>query len=570
MKNQSKTEINLFHLFIPGIFILAFVIRLYGLSNINFSNSEAEVLLSITGIKPSSSNSLLYDLILKVMLSFGIKGILGFRLINAFIGSLIVLLPILFFQEIGKKPAILASLFFAFDPFGIVNSIIFSGSTLTIFFIGLLVESIVHKRNYLIQLIIILLVGHGRGLGFFLLISFLFLMVLFFIDRDTLKRFQSIVRENTSTNKNFLVAGLFIFIVTILSFVTKTPISNLASDIVNFVLAWSKNYQIGNFPIVYPFAIFAYIPFAIIASLIFLIKKPKVEMKKFKLVFLWTALAFLIITFSPGHLIIDLLWVSLPLWLITALLVSNYMPEQFYTLKDNLPFIGILLAISVNIVLNIVALVYQSVWGMDISNTLLATLLICVFIIVLVLYQAYTASTTKAFSALFLVVLFFFGLLQLSISARTVGTNHKPENEILWNGYYEDQDIVKEIIKITKASIFGTSGILNIFIDGQMNNPIVWALNKEKLFFQKSDTLLTNSEVIVSVNKTISLNGEAYQGQEFISNSYPIWTWDPVHSLVSTDFWDWFIFRNNQQYKEYNSIWINKTTLEEHSFIGAK
>jgi hypothetical protein len=560
--NKSKPVFNLYQVIGIGVFILAFSIRIYGANSVNLTNSEAEVLLSITGIKLSEQSSFVYNLILRVIQFFSINGTLILRIINVFAGSLIVLLPYLFFHEIGKKTAILVSLFFAFDPFSIANSIIFSGSTLTILFIGLLIESFVHRRNYSIPLITILLLGHGRGLGIFFAISFLFLIFLFFIDRDTPKRIISIVRENISINKNIMVVTVIILIVIILSSVSKVPISYSASDVVNFALSWSKNYQIGNFPIVFLFAIFTYIPVAIITALILFIKRPKVEINKLKLAFLWTALSFLVVSFSPGHLIIDLLWVSLPLWLITALVVNNYAVELSQTLKDNWPYIGILFAISINLALNIIALVYRSTWGMDISNILLATLLICVFIVLLVLYQAVTASITKAFSALFVVGFFLLGLFQLTISARTSGTNNKPESEILWNGYYQDQDIVKEIINKTKANIFGTSGILNIFINGRVNNSILWSINNERLNFQESDTRDKNPEIIISENKTTPITGGSYQGQEFISMSYPIWTWDPVKGIFSTDFWGWFVFRNNQQYEEYNTIWINKKTLE--------
>jgi hypothetical protein len=568
--NKSKPVFNLYQVIGIGVFILAFSIRIYGANSVNLTNSEAEVLLSITGIRLYEQSSFLYNLILRVIQFFGINGKLGLRIINVFAGSLIVLLPNLFINEFGKKAAILASLFFAFDPLGIANSITFSGSALTILFVGLLFESIFHRRNYLIPLIIILLLGHGRGLGILLATSFLFLLFLFFIDRDSLKRIKSIVSENASNNKNIVVMMLIIFIIIILSSVSKTPISDSASDVVNFALSLSKNYQVGNFPIVYLFAIFTYIPLAIITLLIFIIKNPKVEIKKFKLAFLWTALSFLVVTFSPGHLIIDLLWVSLPLWLITALLINNYTVELFQTLKNNLPFIGILLAISINLVLNIIALVYRSAWGMDISNILLATLLICVFIVLLVLYQAVTASITKAFSALFIVGFFLLGLFQLTISARTSGTNNKPESEILWNGYYQDQDIVKEIINRTKANTFGTSGILNIFINGRINNSILWSINNERLIFQESDTRDKKPEIIISENKTIPIIDGSYQGQEFISMSYPIWTWDPVKGIFSTDFWGWFVFRNNQQYEEYNTIWINNKTQEINSLNGVK
>ena len=67
-----------------------------------------------------------------------------------------------------------------------------------------------------------------------------------------------------------------------------------------------------------------------------------------------------------------------------------------------------------------------------------------------------------------LVLLVFGGITQLSISARAMGSNKKPENEILWNGYFEGKGIVAEIIDTTKTSLKGTSGKLNVYIDEQV------------------------------------------------------------------------------------------------------
>ena len=161
------------------------------------------------------------------------------------------------------------------------------------------------------------------------------------------------------------------------------------------------------------------------------------------------------------------------------------------------------------------------------------------------------------------------GFLQLAISARSAGSNQKPENEIIWNGYFEGNKIVKEIVQNTKSVITGTKGLLNVFIDGQIDPSVQWIFAKENIYFQRSDILLITPEIAISANDTFEKNGDIYQGQEFVSKSYPLWTWDPIHSFFSADYWNWFFFRNNLQYKEYNSIWINKTILDKKSMTGA-
>lgn len=50
---------------------------------------------------------------------------------------------------------------------------------------------------------------------------------------------------------------------------------------------------------------------------------------------------------------------------------------------------------------------------------------------------------------------------------------------------------------------------------------------------------------------------DGYYGQDFIANSYPAWTWQPVSSLVDSDFWYWLLMRQGQMIHETNYIWVN-------------
>jgi len=94
------------------------------------------------------------------------------------------------------------------------------------------------------------------------------------------------------------------------------------------------------------------------------------------------------------------------------------------------------------------------------------------------------------------------------------------------------------------------------------------ALNSEDLYFRKSELLSIRPEIVFSFDQSIDLSKDNFQGQEVVSNSYPLWTWDPGGSFFSTDYWNWFFFRNNLQYKEYNFIWTNKTLMNNKIDIG--
>jgi hypothetical protein len=271
----------------------------------------------------------------------------------------------------------------------------------------------------------------------------------------------------------------------------------------------------------------------------------------------------------PTHQLIDLIWVSLPFCVLAAINTEVFLFQNASIFKDEWSFLGILFLTAITLGLNVTAFVYRSTWGLDLLNSLLSILFIGIFAFVLLIYKAFTSSVRKAVSSLILVLLLFGGIIQLSISARAIGSNGKPENEIFWNGYFEGGDIVAEIIDSTKNNLKGTTGRLNVFFDGEVKPVQVWSAISENIYFRKGDLNSIFPEVVISGDQTIGFKENNFQGQEFISNSYPLWTWDPVRSFFSTDYWNWFFFRNNLQYKEYNFIWTNKTLINKKINFGA-
>jgi hypothetical protein len=171
-------------------------------------------------------------------------------------------------------------------------------------------------------------------------------------------------------------------------------------------------------------------------------------------------------------------------------------------------------------------------------------------------------SVPKALLSLSLVLLVLLGTYQVSTAMRSAGFNQKPENEILWNGYFQDRDIVNQILETTKTNLFGTNGQLTIYMMDRDNTLISWLTKDEKLLSGQVTYNNNIPDIIFSENEMLRNNKEDYQGQIFIENSYPLWTWDPMSSVVSGDFWNWILFRNSQQYTEYNSVWINRSALQ--------
>ncbi len=569
MKNISrepKIKFSTFHLIELGIFILSLVIRIYGVYSINFTNSEAEIILPLLKIE-SSGSSFFYGLLMRVLLFFQLDCMYGMRIVNAVMGAILTTFPVLFHQEIGKRTAVLTSLFFTMDPFGIANSIAFSGNIATIFFLGLLIDTLLHGRRNLILMAILLLLGHGRGLGYFIIFILLFLIYIFILKRSIFSNLLTIIRDRITQKTNDKEAGLLIILVLILSIVFKVRLSNIATDISNFISGWGTNYVSGNYPIVYLYAIISVIPLAVFlsANLLFFYNREKGSNSYFFII--WLSIT-LIIMFYPKHLILDLIWISIPLWFSSAIILDKFISRITFYMID-WPFILVFSLIGITFNLNLIAYIYRSVWNLDTTNSLLAILIIGIFMIILLLYRAFTSTLSKALISFMIVLIIFGGITQIAFSTRALGMNRKPENEIFWNGYFEGKDIFEGIFSTTKHSLKGTEGKLNVYVDGQASPAEIWAVRSENIKFLKSDLSMNPPDIVITKDPIFYFNEDTFQNQKYVSSSYPLWLWDPIGSFFLTDFWNWFFFRNNLQYKEYHFISVNSTSLNKKINIGA-
>ena len=563
---KTKTTnivIGKYHLLIGIVFLIAFLIRVVGSTTVNLNQEETQSLIAAVRINTTSSSTFLDSLIINCCLKIGLNVSIALRLINALVGSLIVLLPVLFIAETGKKPALLISIFFAFDPFAIVNSIIFTGNSFILLMAGLLLDAIIHKRKHIFLIVLFMSFFSARGLGYFILISLIWLIFLFLFDRKMFFQMKLIIEDNLISISEFeTIIGVFSAVLVLISFISGTPLSNMFSEPITFSKGWLSGYQKGNFPIVFIFAIFSYIPLALLTFLFSYPKNIKKISRRIKNCVTWIICSFIIVTIYPAHWVGDLIWVSVPLGAISGILIRKYLFDSVGSKNIYLPYFAILISLGISISYVINALAYRYIWGLEYLNLLITILVACIFVGVLVIYHAYVQSVPKALLSLSLVLLVLLGTYQVSTAMRSAGFNQKPENEILWNGYFQDRDIVNQILETTKTNLFGTNGQLTIYMMDRDNTLISWLTKDEKLLSGQVTYNNNIPDIIFSENEMLRNNKEDYQGQIFIENSYPLWTWDPMSSVVSGDFWNWILFRNSQQYTEYNSVWINRSALQ--------
>ena len=98
-----------------------------------------------------------------------------------------------------------------------------------------------------------------------MLIAFLFLFILVLVERNLFSNSIKIIKDSISQNIKISASGSAIIIVLILAILFKLPLSNIAAEVTSFVTGLGGNYQTGNYPIVYLFAISSSIPLIVVS-----------------------------------------------------------------------------------------------------------------------------------------------------------------------------------------------------------------------------------------------------------------------------------------------------------------
>ena len=561
--NQRLQNLQVKHLVYLGIFLLALGLRLFAANRLVITQPEADILFRLTrdGAVSTSRGSLLYQLLtLPLMDLFG-SGRLVVRLWLILAGAVLTLVPLLFEDWLGEKQALILSALFALDPFGNAASLQLNSSLLTL--CTLLVSlGLFHRRKYFSGVLVFLaFMLSGRAVLYPLGLGLIFALVLYLqkelapVKDFSLAILQSI-RENIRTIL-IVLAGLVLVL-----FLLQIPLSDSLNDVFAMFTNWGQPYALGSSPQLFPIALVSYVPLGIL-SLLFPARSMQ-SRRYFPYLFLVSLLALILITMNPGHHVLDLVWVSSPLWVITAINLSALVDQlkaylssvriKLYTL--------IVVCLLVSLSLTVVMLIYQIQYGLDLVGNLLSTISLLAMIAMVVLFMAYNDTVPLALTALrcglILVVLVF----QIAFSWRSLGLNGNPAGEILWDGYFEGAQTVEDIIWNANLDRTGSGLDMSVGFINPSNSAVEWEIS-QKFKVEELESVTTDQRLAVLITDSRdglnSGSADGYYGQDFNANSYPLWIWQPGKSLSDMDYWFWLIFRQGQMMRETNFVWANKT-----------
>ncbi|MFN2303878.1 MAG: hypothetical protein ACK2TV_09115, partial [Anaerolineales bacterium] len=346
MQITKKSSFQFFLLLIA--FLLALAFRLIQLGSVPLNNQEANFALQALAV--SLGNKTSYGL---NMAYVGLTGPDFFvfdatnflaRFWPALFGALAVFIPYLYRQWIGRWPAIALSFILAISPEMVGLSRII-GSPMIAFVCLFLGLGFLLKQKPILSgflLALSLLSGHSLWIGI------LIFVVSFLVSERVFNISDIHERHLVDEKRRFWLSWGGAFGVTLILigtgfFMAPAGLSGIFDGLISFLQGFGTSYTQPY--VMLPLTLFAYTMPALILGIWGGIRGVLQHSKVDMFLFLWFILGLILILAYPGSLPADLIWITLPLWILTVRVLISTLK-----LPDSSRFIIVITLIMVIVV----------------------------------------------------------------------------------------------------------------------------------------------------------------------------------------------------------------------------
>jgi hypothetical protein len=308
-------------------------------------------------------------------------------------GSILVLLPLLFEDVLGTRPAVLLSVLLALDPFINANSIQINGSALTLCALALSVAFLRKQKMLPGVLAFLSFMLSGEAIFYGLLLA-LFITLVAAIEKKPNLLAQTWGKVWDYCRNHLPAIAVVIFVLVGTTFLLSVRFSDFVGNFLFFFQKWGQPCAIGNAPQLYPVALLSYLPFGVTLLLI----TPGREKEAFPsfLAGIWMLVLLVCIALNPGHQILDLVWISLPIAIMGAQRVDGVISQieenpsriRIYTL--------IFSALMISLFIIAVMVIYQYNWDLSVVSRLLSLISMLIMITISFIFLAYSESVSLA------------------------------------------------------------------------------------------------------------------------------------------------------------------------------
>jgi len=562
MKEKKWTaESGLFLLF----FVLAAFLRLLHLGQNPLNEAEAEVALRALSL--ARGETLVFDAQSGyVLLTGGLFYLLQSsaflaRLLPALAGSMLVGLPYLLREHIGRKAALLLTVFLAVDP-GLVAA-------------SRQADSLILAMTFLLLALVFVGRKHAAWSGIFLGLALLSGpdlwtgvlaiagagLILYWrkqrneedLDLPGVDKLDGFAWKNSLI---WLAATLVL--VGTLFFTTPGGLGGLAASLPEWFTGWTQAAPVSLQRIM--IALFVYEVLGLVFGIWGMVSISSIRDGSDVDRFLrnWALLALVLVLLYPARQEIDLVWALIPLLGLVARVIVRWLesePEPFWIAVG---LAAAVVVLSILVWMNLVSFTNTTLVPMDMQLRyfrLGATVLV-IAVLVLLVGWGWSASAAKSGFAWGLAAALL--LYSLSAAWHASGMGPHPEAEVWLTGpYAADADLIIKTVEDLSLQQTGERTRGEVTVLGVESSSLAWLLrDMENARFV--DTIPAGSQpvlLITPAQEELELSA-SYTGQDFVLNQVPAWSW-----MLRPEWLSWISYREAVVQENQVILWARSDTF---------
>jgi hypothetical protein len=277
----------------------------------------------------------------------------------------------------------------------------------------------------------------------------------------------------------------------------------------------------------------------------------------------WFLLGLALILVLPGSQPADLIWVSPPLWTLSARLFADVW-QSLPLSKKVVFFTAILTIITMAfLALSFRSLVNFSPQDSNWLNALIAVMAGIALIAAVLLLVRFGWSHEVALSGFMMGVILVMGALLISVSANSTGINPNPH----YTSWYPEQAYhTTEYLHVTLARVIdwnASGGIpVEIAVVDADTPALRWALRDQSpVNFVPFLPPQSQVGIIISDNQTIPEIANSYRGQDLVTSRVVPW-----HELDSQQYLKWWITGVVPTLANENIVWVRTNLMPDSQF----
>ena len=564
MKNLKKSNLPILLLF--ASFAVALALRLIRLGVLPLGDLEASIALQALAASRHETVTFgpfaAYVGLTGLDFNLFVAGNFMARFWFAFSGALLVFVPWLFRERIGRWPALLLAMVLAISPEMVGLSRLIGSPMMAFVFLFLALGLFLRRKPILSGGALALALMSGPAFWMGLVILGLTVLIDHFLIKDDPLFELDLPADRRGFWRRFGIAFAATVIVVGTGF-TLAPanLSGVLGGLVTFVQGFVAPrtqllYQI-------PLALVAYTVEALLLGVWGSVRAILVRDRLGIFLLVWWVVGLIFILLYPAGQATDIIWVTLPLWLLTV-------RTMFFAwqLPDENRIIMVLTTIFVVVISAFMLLIFRGLINVTLVanlrlNYFLALIGGSVLLVAVVLLVSYGWSHEVALSGLLtgLTIVCSVGLLALSVHSTGLAPERSWE---LWMPQESQVTTIWLTETIDDIEDWNTSGVgpIEIVVAGFDRPSLRWLLrDKPSATFVSSAVPQSQPGILITTQAEVPEIANSYRGQDLVWYRSALWS-----QMSATDYAGWLLTRDAPEITENVIIWVRTDLMPDAQF----